>query len=303
MSRCMVFVLLIPFLELGAQEYAGKIAPQLGQTFATQGKAEFLVLMKAQADLGKANSFESKEARAVFVYDRLLRTKRHSQGRVLDLLKEQGVAHRSFLVVNALWVESKMETALDIARLPEVAQLLPNPKTQLDRPAIADKPLSLRNDRDWGLRQVGADAVWRAGITGKGVVIGSQDTGFDWEHPALKGQYRGWDGEMADHNYNWHDAIHELSQLNSDSTGNLGNNPCGLDLKEPCEDLPHGSFTLGIALGEDTEAGILTGMAPDAQWIGCRNMERGWGSPASYLECFEWFLAPTDLRGKNPDSG
>jgi subtilisin family serine protease len=30
-------------------------------------------------------------------------------------------------------------------------------------------------------------------------------------------------------------------------------------------------------------------------------MERGWGSPASYIECFEWFLAPTKVDGTEPD--
>jgi hypothetical protein len=30
-------------------------------------------------------------------------------------------------------------------------------------------------------------------------------------------------------------------------------------------------------------------------------MERGYGSPTTYLECFEFFLAPTDLNGENPD--
>jgi subtilisin family serine protease len=29
-------------------------------------------------------------------------------------------------------------------------------------------------------------------------------------------------------------------------------------------------------------------------------MERGNGSPFTYLECFQWFLAPTDLNGNNP---
>jgi subtilisin family serine protease len=43
------------------------------------------------------------------------------------------------------------------------------------------------------------------------------------------------------------------------------------------------------------------GVAPDAQWCACRNMERGWGTPFTYLECFEWFLAPTDLNNENPD--
>jgi serine protease AprX len=30
-------------------------------------------------------------------------------------------------------------------------------------------------------------------------------------------------------------------------------------------------------------------------------MERGNGSPFTYLECFQWFLAPTDLNNQNPD--
>ncbi|HNA95092.1 MAG TPA: S8 family serine peptidase, partial [Saprospiraceae bacterium] len=37
------------------------------------------------------------------------------------------------------------------------------------------------------------------------------------------------------------------------------------------------------------------------RWIGVRNMERGWGKPSTYIEGFEWFLAPTDLNNQNPD--
>ncbi|MFN2226860.1 MAG: S8 family serine peptidase, partial [Anaerolineae bacterium] len=44
------------------------------------------------------------------------------------------------------------------------------------------------------------------------------------------------------------------------------------------------------------------GVAPGARWIGCRNMEQGVGSPASYLECFEFFLAPYPLGG-TPEEG
>ncbi|MBK9014169.1 MAG: S8 family serine peptidase [Saprospiraceae bacterium] len=44
-----------------------------------------------------------------------------------------------------------------------------------------------------------------------------------------------------------------------------------------------------------------TGVAPDANWCACRNMERGNGSPFTYLECFQWFVAPTDLNNENPD--
>jgi len=30
-------------------------------------------------------------------------------------------------------------------------------------------------------------------------------------------------------------------------------------------------------------------------------MNDGAGTPAQYIECFEWFIAPTDLNGNNPD--
>jgi hypothetical protein len=38
-------------------------------------------------------------------------------------------------------------------------------------------------------------------------------------------------------------------------------------------------------------------MAPGAKWIGCRNMDQGNGTPATYLECFEFFLAPYPVGG------
>jgi subtilisin family serine protease len=42
-------------------------------------------------------------------------------------------------------------------------------------------------------------------------------------------------------------------------------------------------------------------MAPGARWIGCRNMEDNTGTPATYIECYQWFIAPTDLNNENPD--
>jgi subtilisin family serine protease len=47
----------------------------------------------------------------------------------------------------------------------------------------------------------------------------------------------------------------------------------------------------------DDGAGNQIGMAPNAQWIACRNMEQGWGTPATYAECYEWFIAPYPVGG------
>jgi hypothetical protein len=57
---------------------------------------------------------------------------------------------------------------------------------------------------------------------------------------------------------------------------------------------------MGVIVGDDGQ-GNQIGMAPGAKWISCRNMDEGVGTPATYLECFDFFLAPTDLGGQNPD--
>ena len=48
---------------------------------------------------------------------------------------------------------------------------------------------------------------------------------------------------------------------------------------------------MGTVLGDDG-SGNQIGVAPGAQWMGCRNMQRGLGNPASYTDCMEFFLAP-----------
>src|SRR5690606_22063492 len=110
---------------------------------------------------------------------------------------------------------------------------------------------------------------------------------------ALIRQYRGWNGSTASHAYNWWDAIE--GDLNGD-----GQNPCGLNSPEPCDDHGHGTHTLGTGVGSDGSANQI-GVAPGAQWMACRNMENGVGRPSTYLECLEFFLAPWDANKANPD--
>jgi subtilisin family serine protease len=53
---------------------------------------------------------------------------------------------------------------------------------------------------------------------------------------------------------------------------------------------------MGTVVGDDGGTNQI-GVAPGAEWIGCRNMEEGWGTPATYIECFEFFLAPYPIGG------
>ena len=49
-----------------------------------------------------------------------------------------------------------------------------------------------------------------------------------------------------------------------------------------------------------------SGWRPGAKWIGCRNMDEGNGTPARYIECMEFFLAPYPItarpRGRSDQS-
>ena len=103
---------------------------------------------------------------------------------------------------------------------------------------------------------------------------------------ALKPKYRGWNGTTADHNFNWHDAIHS------------GGGSCGPNTVAPCDDQGHGTHTAGTTVGDDG-TGNQIGVAPGVKWIGCRNMDQGNGTPATYTECFQFMIAPTDLAGNN----
>src|SRR5262249_13527964 len=116
------------------------------------------------------------------------------------------------------------------------------------------------------------------------VGIRGADSGYRWDHTALKNNYRGFDGATANNDYNWHDSIHS------------GGGICGADSPGPCDDSGHGTHTMGTAVGDDGQ-GNQIGMAPGAKWIGCRNMDRGNGTPATYIECMEFFLAPYPVNG------
>jgi len=187
-----------------------------------------------------------------------------------------------------IWVKGDMSTIEQMARRTDIAHIYANPSVKLDFPAKESSNNNAIEAIEWNILKVNADDVWQLGYTGQGAVVGGQDTGYDWDHPALKNQYRGWDGNSADHNYNWHDAIHS------------GGGSCGANSPEPCDDSTHGTHTMGTIVGDDG-AGNQIGMAPGARWIGCRNMNLGYGTPESYAECYQWFIAPTDLNDENPN--
>jgi subtilisin family serine protease len=267
-----------------------KIDDAVLTAIAEAGSASFIALMAEQADLSPAYRLRSKEEKGRFVFETLRATAERSQAGLLAELKQRGVAHRSLYVVNAVVVEQgDLALAAELAGRADVTRLVANPTVRQPLPEVAAAAPDVSPEAiEWGVNNVNAPQVWATGVTGAGIVIAGQDTGIRWTHTAIKNQYRGWSGLAADHNYNWWDAIHSNP------------NVCGINSPVPCDDNGHGTHTVGTVVGDDGGSNQI-GVAPDAQWIGCRNMNSGNGTPATYAECFQFFLAPTDLAGQNPN--
>src|SRR5438093_1776593 len=273
---------------------ANKIAPWVVEHTAYGQQAEFFVVLADRADLSRAANLPTKTEKGRFVYQTLLDKAQRTHGPILQWLRERKIEHQSFYIVNAILVKGTRQIADTLAARPDVARVegnpriynsLPQPGPATEAPSQPEAPKTIEP----GITYVHAPDVWGLGFTGEGIVVASADTGVRWTHNALKPHYRGWDGTNADHDYNWHDSIH-------DSVGN----PCGNDSPFPCDDLAHGSHTTGTMIGDDG-TGNQIGMAPGAKWIGCRNMDSNAGPPARYIECMQWFRAPTQIGGGNPD--
>jgi len=274
---------------LGVSSRAARPAPvaeRVWEATADGGEADVLVLLDEQADLRGAKGLRDREARGAFVYDTLRKAALRSQAALRADLDAAGVAYRPFYVINAIAVRADRDLVNRLALRPEVERIAANPEVYQDLPEPREGALGAEavEGIEWNVLRVNADDVWAQGFTGQGVVVAGQDTGYDWDHPALIHQYRGYNGVTVTHDYNWHDAIH--------TTGS----DCGGDSPVPCDDSRHGTHTMGTIVGDDG-GGNRIGVAPGAKWIGCRNMDEGWGTPASYMECFEFFLAPYPVGG------
>ncbi|MFN0176940.1 MAG: S8 family peptidase [Saprospiraceae bacterium] len=294
------------FSQTPAAPWPTKIAPEICARLDRGESADVLLVFKEKADLRPAQNLKTKSEKARFVFARLHETAARSQQNALKILNENGFSANTLFLVNALAIEKADAPLLrKLAELSEIEAITADPWVKFVDPMEANHnsdPAADRGVVEWGIAKIQAPEVWALGYSGQGITVGGGDTGFDWTHPAIQGKYRGWTGDVASsqHHYNWHDAIHDFSPLNYDTLGNPGINPCGLDSPVPCDDHSHGTHTMGTMTGDDSQ-GNQIGVAPEARWIACRNMERGWGKPSSYIECFQWFLAPTDLGGQNPD--
>src|SRR5215471_8989147 len=239
---------------------AQKIAPWVIEHTGSGQQAEFFVVLADQADLSPGANLPTKAEKGRFVYQTLLEKAQTTQEPILQSLRDRHIEYQSFYIVNAILVKGDRQLIETLAARPDVARIEGNPVIHNDLPQrgpVDHSPLQPRVPGapaaiEPGIQYTHAPDVWALGFRGETIVVASADTGVRWTHNALKPHYRGWDGVNANHNFNWHDSIH-------DSVGN----PCGNDSPAPCDDNGHGTHTIGTAAGDDGGTNQI-GVAPGA---------------------------------------
>ncbi len=261
-----------------------KISARVLNETASGGSTQALVVLAEQADLSPASALQTKQEKGRFVVSTLRAVADRTQGPIVSFLQRRGVPYQSFYIVNMIKVTGNRALMEELAERADVAQIDANPRVRTALPQGAGGA-DIGHDTptiEWNVQKVKAPQVWKLGFHGEGMVVAGADTGVQWDHPALKNHYRGWDGHNVNHDYNWHDASPDHSPT-------------------PIDPNAHGTFTVSEMVGYDGGNNVV-GVAPGAQWIACRNMDSGGtGSPTSYSECFEFLIAPYPVG--HPDQG
>jgi hypothetical protein len=242
------------------------------------------ILLRQKADLSPAFGMKDWNERGRFVVEQLQSTARTSQGDLRDQLRSRGVEHQSFWLLNAIRVKADDETLKALSRRPDVERILRHEEYRIPTP-IPGSLVPSSGAIEWNIARIRAPEVWATfGTRGEGIVVGSIDTGAQFDHPALARQYRGRDPDgTIDHNHNWFDPSHI----------------CGNPSLAPCDNEGHGTHVLGTMLGDD-EAGNQIGVAPGVRWMTAKGCEYLWCSFEALLAAGQWMLAPTDLSGNDP---
>nr|WP_223254135.1 MULTISPECIES: S8 family peptidase [unclassified Bacillus (in: firmicutes)] len=282
-----------------------KISSRLMKQFQQDDKVTFLIKMKEQTNTQKVakeavsrakkqklTAAKTQYTKRSAVVSELRATSEETQQALLTYLqkeqkKKQVKEIHSYYIVNGLAVTGTKEVMEKVASFPEVDQVLPNETRQIHRPvdlktSKQKKQMKAVDGVEWNISQIHAPEAWALGYDGTGTVVASIDTGVEWDHPALKEKYRGFDPAHPNdpsHEFNWYDA----------TTGS----------EAPYDDLEHGTHVTGTMVGSEPDGKNQIGVAPGAKWIAVKAFSEDGGSDADLLDAGEWILAPKDEDG-NP---
>lgn len=283
-------------LEIAQDSTSGNTSPA-----TAQGAVDVIIYLDRSADLVAMTRISDIQIRRLALVESLQAVATDAQAPLLKeldkLSKEKMASHiRPFWIVNAVAATVTPDAIPTLAQLPGVDRVeldrqhqafdrLPDEGAeveglQFEFAGWASLPaVQAHEAANWSIAAVGAPYAWNLlNIDGDNVTVAIVDTGVDWEHPALRDNYRGGRGASAEHIGNWYSTVNPTQTLPVDPHG-------------------HGTHVAGTAVGRK---GI--GVAPGADWIAVAIAdEHGRISDSDVHAAFEWLLAPGGDTALAPD--
>ena len=198
-------------MALAQTNSTAKIAPRVMAETANGHSTEALVVLTEQADLRPAAGLQTKLDKGTFVFNTLREVANRTQAPILRMLDSMGIAHQSFYIVNLIEVTGGRNVMEQLAARSDVAKIEANPHVTTALPHSNQMTTQATRTRLSGTLRVSRlrmSGTWAS--RGRVWWLADADTGVQWDHPALKSHYRGWNGTSVNHDYNWHDATAAL---------------------------------------------------------------------------------------------
>jgi serine protease len=183
---------------------------------------------------------------------------RHLDVMILDLTPAEAEALRRSPGVR--WVEPDAKVS--------IAGTVSRPRALIGAPSLnaaaTERTIQTTRDLDgqtvpWGIAAVRAAEVW-AHTRGAGIKVAVLDSGIDYNHPDLKGVYKG-----------GHDFV------NNDN--------------DPMDDNGHGTHVAGTIAAADDTFGVV-GVAPEVDLYGLKVLDKeGIGSSSNIVRAIDWSIA------------
>ena len=245
--------------------FEGKLTPELKCQLAQAGPTEKIFVI---VHMQKTYPYDDVKGLSIKEKARLFRDiAERNQRPLINYLKQfpdKAEIIQQFWVFNGFHLKATKDVIESLSKRDDILFICHNGIIRL--PPIKKSKGPSTKAIEWNVNKVKAPDCWNDGFTGKDVIIGHIDTGCDWNHPALQGNWSGY----------WKDCVNNQSN--------------------PYDDNGHGTHTTGTICGGDGNGSFTNdiGVAPDAKIVTAKSFDAG-GS-ATYADIDEAYQWITDLK-------